>query len=41
VVTRLAAATLRADPGRAPAELIQRCHAALHGTRGVVMSVAA
>jgi negative regulator of sigma-B (phosphoserine phosphatase) len=41
VAARLAAATLRADPGRGPAELIRRCHAALRGTRGVVMSVAA
>jgi serine/threonine protein phosphatase PrpC len=31
---------LRADPGAAVTELVQRCHEALRGTRGVVMSIA-
>lgn len=37
---RLAADTLLADPGEAPTTLLARCHAALRGTRGAVLSVA-
>jgi negative regulator of sigma-B (phosphoserine phosphatase) len=35
-----AAETLRADAGRDPQELLERCHAALRGTRGAVMTFA-
>lgn len=37
---RLAADTLLAHPQEPPATLLSRCHAALRGTRGVVLSVA-
>jgi len=36
-----AVATLREAPGAAPADLLQRCHAALARTRGAVVSLAA
>lgn len=36
-----AARVLRAHAGEPPAELVERCHEALRGTRGVAMSVAA
>lgn len=37
---RIAGALLEAHPGEPPDALIERCHPALRGTRGVVMSVA-
>jgi phosphoserine phosphatase RsbX len=37
---RLAADTLIAHPQEPPATLLSRCHAALRGTRGVVLSIA-
>ena len=37
---RLAADTLLANPREPPAALLSRCHAALRGTRGAVLSVA-
>jgi phosphoserine phosphatase RsbX len=37
---RLAADTLLANPQEPPATLLSRCHAALRGTRGVVLSIA-
>jgi serine phosphatase RsbU (regulator of sigma subunit) len=40
VAAREAARVLEAHPGDPLAELIQRCHEALHGTRGAVMSLA-
>lgn len=39
--SRLAAAILVEHPGNPPDELIERCHLALRGTRGVVMNVGA
>lgn len=36
----LAVDSLQGSPGDAPPQLLRRCHAALNGTRGVVLSVA-
>jgi hypothetical protein len=40
VAARVAAATLRDHADAAPVDLVQRCHAALQRTRGVVLSLA-
>jgi negative regulator of sigma-B (phosphoserine phosphatase) len=39
IAARAAAATLREDPWRSPAQLTERCHAQLRATRGAAMSV--
>lgn len=40
LAARRAAAELRAHAGRPVAELVERCHGSVRGTRGVVMSIA-
>ncbi len=40
VAARLAIATLEAEPDREVTKLVERCHAVLNRTRGVVMSIA-